>query len=78
MFFSTFLPLLESPTSAFGYYLNTSNQRLGSVFDDLDPRLSLLYQVGDDVSAPAKSARDARYAPQDPFIHLLINCPIQS
>ena len=30
-------------------------------------------------SAPAKkSAGDARYASQDPFIHSLIDCPIQS
>ena len=29
-------------------------------------------------SAPAKSAGDARYASQDLFIHLLIDCPIQS
>ena len=28
-------------------------------------------------SALAKSAEDARYASQDPFIHSLIDCPIQ-
>ena len=32
----------------------TSNQRLGSAFDDLDPRLSLFCQVGDDVICPCK------------------------
>ena len=32
----------------------SNNQRLGSAFDDLDPRLSLLYQVGDDVIHPCK------------------------
>ena len=32
----------------------SDNQRLGSAFDDLDPRLSLLCQVGDDVIRPCK------------------------
>ena len=32
----------------------TKEQRLGSVFDDLDPRLSLLCQAGDDVIRPCK------------------------
>ena len=32
----------------------SNNQRLGSVFNDLDPRLSLLCQVGDDVIRPCK------------------------
>ena len=32
----------------------TNNQRLGSVVDDLDPRLSPLWQVGDDVIRPCK------------------------
>ena len=37
------------------YNPNTSNnQRLGSVLDDLDPRLSLLCQVGNDVIRPCK------------------------
>ena len=30
------------------------NQRLGSAFNDLEPRLSLLCQVGDDVIRPCK------------------------
>ena len=29
-------------------------------------------------SAAAKSAGDARYASQDPFIHSMTDCPIQS
>ena len=32
----------------------SNNQRLGRVFHDLDPRLSLLCQVGDDVIRPCK------------------------
>ena len=34
--------------------MTSNNQRLGSVFDDLDPRHSLLCQVGDDVICPCK------------------------
>ena len=34
--------------------MTRNNQRLGSAFDDLDPRLSFLCQVGDDVSSPWK------------------------
>ena len=34
--------------------LTSNNQRLGGAFDDLDPRLSLLCQVGDDVIRPCK------------------------
>ena len=33
---------------------SSNNQRLGSVSDDLDARLSLLRQVGDDVICPCK------------------------
>ena len=39
----------------------------------LDPRLSLLCQVGDDVICPSKSAENARYASQDSFIHSFIH-----
>ena len=50
------------------------SQRLGRSADDLDPRLSLLCQVGD--HSPLQNLReDARYASQDPFIQ---SCPIQS
>ena len=56
----------------------SNNQRLGSAFNDLNSRVSLLYQVGDDVIPPCKSAGDARYVPQDPFIHACNQpCPIQ-
>ena len=59
--------------------ITSNDQRLESVFDDLNCRLSLLGQVGNDMSsAPANSAEDARYAPQDPFIHGNQRCPIQS
>ena len=41
--------------------VNTSNnQKLGSAFDNLNPRLSFLCQVDDDVIPPAKYAGDAR------------------
>ena len=44
----------------------SSNQRLGSAFDDLDPRLSLFVMS----FAPTKiSAGDARCASQDPSTH---------
>ena len=44
----------------------SSNQRLWSAFDDLDPRLSLFVMS----STPAKkSAGDARCASQDPLTH---------
>ena len=57
----------------------SNNQRLGSVFDDLDPRLSLLFQVGDNVICSYKIPEDAKYMSQDPFIHTLNqSCPIQS
>ena len=47
---------------------NTSNnQKLGSAFDEFDPRLSFAKLVMMS-SAPTKSAGDARYAFQDPFI----------
>ena len=36
--------------------MTSNNQRLESAFDDLDPRFSLLCQVGDDVIRPEKSA----------------------
>ena len=52
---------------------NHKNQRLGSGFDDLDPKLSLLCQGGDDVILPCKICGDARYASQDPYMHSLIN-----
>ena len=53
---------------------------LETVGREIDSRLSLPYQVGDDVvrPAPAKSAGDARYASQDPFIHGNQRCPTQS
>ena len=34
--------------------ITSDNQRLGSAFDDLNSRLSLLCQVGDDVICPCK------------------------
>ena len=34
--------------------ITSNNQRLGSAFNDLDPRLSLLFQVGVDVIRPCK------------------------
>ena len=34
--------------------ITSNNQRLGSAFDDLDPRLALLCQVGDVVIRPCK------------------------
>ena len=46
--------------------MTSNNQRSGSVF--VVTRLSLLCQVVMMSSAPAKSAGDARYASQDPFI----------
>ena len=50
----------------------SSNQRLGSAFNDLDPRLALFVMS----SAPAKkSAGDARCASQDPSTQ---RCPIKS
>ena len=46
---------------------NTSNsERLGSGFDDLAPGLFAKLMIMS--SAPAKSAGDARYASQDPFV----------
>ena len=36
--------------------ITSNNQRLGSAFHDLDPRLPLLCQVGDDVIRPCKFA----------------------
>ena len=52
----------------------SDNQRLGSAFDDLDPRLSLLCDV---VRLPLqkKYAGDATCVSQDPSIQC---CPIQS
>ena len=44
----------------------SNNQRLRSAFDDLDPRLFAKLVMMP--SAPAKSAGDARYASQDPFV----------
>ena len=46
----------------------SNNQRLGNAFDDLDPTLSLLYQVGDDVIYPRKIYGDARYTYQNPLV----------
>ena len=54
-------------------YMKTSNNQnriyLESAFVDLDPRFSLLCQVGDDIISPTKSAGGARFMSQDPFIH---------
>ena len=58
--------------------ITSNNQRLGSTFDDLDPRLSLLCQVGDDVICPAKSAGDASYKTQDPFIQSVLSHTIST
>ena len=54
----------------------SNNQRLGSAFDDLDPRLSLLCQVVDDVIHPCKICGGCQIRTQDPFIHCC--WPIQS
>ena len=43
-----------------------NKQRLGSAFDDLDPRLFATLVMM--LSTPAKSAGDASYASQDPFV----------
>ena len=47
-----------------------NNQRLGSALDDLDPRLSFLYQVGD-CHPPQQKIRGMSdtHAKNDPFIH---------
>ena len=58
--------------------ITNDNQKLGSAFDDLDSRLSLLCKLVMMSSAPAKSAGDARNAYQDPFIHGNQCCAIQS
>ena len=53
-----------------------NNQRLGSTFDDLDARLSLLCQVGDDVICPCKIHGGMRVPIS---VHSLDQCcPIQS
>ena len=44
-----------------------NNRRLGTTFDFLDPRLSLICQV-DDVIYPCKICGGVRYTSQDPFI----------
>ena len=54
-------------------YKTSINQRLGCGFDVT--RLSHLCQVGDDVIAPAKSARDARHASQSTLSYT-ISTPI--
>ena len=54
----------------------SNNQRLGSAFDDLDPRLSLLCQVGD-VIRPCKICGGCQIRVPRSF-HSLIDCPIQS
>ena len=52
--------------------ITSNNHRLGSALVDLDPRLSLLCQVGDDVIHPCKiCGRCQIYIPR--FIHLLID-----
>ena len=46
------------------------------MFDDPDPRLSLIYQVGDDAilpAAPVKSAWDATYTSQDSLIQSMLS-----
>ena len=54
-----------------------NSQRLGSAFDDLDPRLSLLCQVGDDVIRPCKICGGFQIrAPRS--IHSINVSPIQS
>ena len=59
--------------------LTSNNQRLGSAFDDLDPRLSLLCQVGDDVMNPP--LQNIRGIPDmHPKINsfTFVDCPIRS
>ena len=59
--------------------LTSNNQRLWSVyvFDDLDPRLSPLCQVGDDVICPCNICGGCQIRlPRS--IHSSIDCPIQS
>ena len=49
------------------------------MFDDLHPRLSLLFaKLVMMSSAPAKSAGDARYASQDPFIQSTLSHTIST
>ena len=58
--------------------MTSNNQRLGTVFNYPDPRLSLICQVGDDVIRRLQNLwgmPDVRF-PRS--IHWLINCPIQS
>ena len=51
--------------------MTRNNQRLGSAFDDVDPRLSFLCQVGDDVTRPWKICRGCQ-------INSFVDRPIQS
>ena len=56
-------------------YKTSGYQRLGIAFDDLDPSLSLLCQVGDDVIRHSKICGGCKIRLQDPIVHG--NCPIQ-
>ena len=59
--------------------ITSNNQRLGSAFYDLDPRLPLLCQVGGDVIRPCKICGGGGGGVPDMrrrrSIHLLIDCP---
>ena len=68
-------------------YMKTSNKLiktgLESAFDDLDPRFSLLCQVGDDVICPFKICGGGGGVPDAcpkilSFIAINVGCPIQS
>ena len=56
----------------------SNNQRLGGVFHDLDPRLSLLWQVGDDVIHPSKICGGCQIRVPRSIHSLNQRCPIQS
>ena len=59
-----------------------NNQRLGSVFHNLDPRLSLLCRVGDDVIRPLKICGGCQIRFPRSIIHCnqlcLMQCRLQS
>ena len=81
MLFSTLLVIgpIFTVSELTHLYKTTNNQRLGRAFGDLDSRIFLLCQVGDDVTCPCKICWGMpRYTSQVPFIHGNQRCPIQS
>ena len=76
------IPLIEAEKAALYKlvkhikYLTSNNQRPGSAFDDFDPRLSFLWQVGDYVIRSCKIGGMPETCPK---IHSFNQrCPIQS